>query len=111
MNVAIYARVSTHDKDQNPETQLRPLRQHLAGLKGVSVLGEFIDTAGAEDLRASAWGAHSARDRSPSTRRGQGWSAPSTPGTSTALRRRGSSECANRYSSMHWRRSQNGGSQ
>src|ERR1700737_4416877 len=51
MNVAIYARVSTHDKDQNPETQLRPLRQHLAGLKGVSVLGEFIDKAGADDLR------------------------------------------------------------
>jgi hypothetical protein len=51
MNVAIYARVSTHDKDQNPETQLRPLRQHLAGLKGISVLGEFIDKAGADDLR------------------------------------------------------------
>jgi len=51
MNVAIYARVSTHDKDQNPETQLRPLRQHLAGLKGVAVLGEFIDKAGADDLR------------------------------------------------------------
>jgi len=51
MNVAVYARVSTHDKDQNPETQLRPLRQHLAGLKGVSVLGEFIDKAGADDLR------------------------------------------------------------
>ena len=31
MNIAISARVSTHDKDQNPETQLRPLRQHLAG--------------------------------------------------------------------------------
>src|SRR6266446_4004613 len=51
MNVAIYARVSTHDTDQNPEAQLRPLRQHLAGLKGVSVLGEFIDKAGADDLR------------------------------------------------------------
>ena len=51
MKVAIYARVSTHDKDQNPETQLRPLREHLAGLKGVSVLGEFIDKAGADDLR------------------------------------------------------------
>src|SRR5229473_215399 len=51
MNVAIYARVSTHDKDQNPETQLRPLRQHLAGLKDVSVVGEFIDKAGADDLR------------------------------------------------------------
>ena len=51
MNVAIYARVSTHDKDQNPETQLRPLREHLTGLEGVSVLGEFIDKAGADDLR------------------------------------------------------------
>ena len=51
MNVAIYARVSTHDKDQNPETQLRPLRQHVAGLKGVSVLGEFTDKAAADDLR------------------------------------------------------------
>ncbi len=51
MKVAIYARVSTHDKDQNPETQLRPLRQHLAGLKDVAVVGEFIDKAGADDLR------------------------------------------------------------
>lgn len=51
MNVALYARVSTHDKDQNPETQLRPLRQHLAGLQGVSGLGEFIGKAGADDLR------------------------------------------------------------
>ena len=47
MKVAIYARVSTPDKNQNPETQLRPLRQHLAGLKDVSVVGEFIDKAGA----------------------------------------------------------------
>ena len=49
MNVASYARVSTHDKDQNPETQLRPLRHHLAGLKDVSVVGELIDKAGADD--------------------------------------------------------------
>jgi DNA invertase Pin-like site-specific DNA recombinase len=27
------------------------LRQHLAGLKDVSVVGEFIDKAGADDLR------------------------------------------------------------
>jgi DNA invertase Pin-like site-specific DNA recombinase len=57
MNVAIYARVSTHDKDQNPETQLRPLRQHLAGLRGVSVLGEFIDKAGGMTCGAGASGA------------------------------------------------------
>jgi DNA invertase Pin-like site-specific DNA recombinase len=36
MNVAIYARVSTHDKDQNPETQLRPLWQQLARLMLIS---------------------------------------------------------------------------
>ena len=57
MNVAIYARVSTHDKDQKPETQLRPLRQHLAGLKGVSILGEFIDKAGATTCGDGASGA------------------------------------------------------
>jgi DNA invertase Pin-like site-specific DNA recombinase len=201
MNVAIYARVSTHDKDQNPETQLRPLRQHVAGLKGVSVLGEFIDKAGADDLRGRrewrrlldlalsgkadlivvwkldrafrsvvdgantlqslrsggcgirslqelwidtttpigeamyhitiAWaqlekrqltervkaGMERARAEGKSLGRPQRsrpviehplWSrsAPSAPGTSTALRRHGSSECASRCSSMHWRRSQ-----
>ena len=29
MRVAIYARVSTSDKDQNPETQLLPLREFV----------------------------------------------------------------------------------
>src|SRR5437762_13715649 len=38
---------------------------------------------------------------------GQRWSAPSAPGTSTALRRHGSSGCASRCSS-HWRHSQMG---
>ena len=28
MRAALYARVSTVDKDQNPETQLRILREH-----------------------------------------------------------------------------------
>jgi DNA invertase Pin-like site-specific DNA recombinase len=51
MKVAIYARVSTDDKDQNPRRSFDPLRQHLAGLKDVSVVGEFIDKAGADDLR------------------------------------------------------------
>ncbi len=46
--VAIYARVSTRDKDQNPETQLRPLREHMAGHH---LVGEFVDRAGADDLR------------------------------------------------------------
>lgn len=51
MRVAVYARVSTNDKEQNPETQLRPLREHVAGLDGITTLGEFVDTASADDLR------------------------------------------------------------
>jgi len=51
MRIAVYARVSTRDKEQNPETQLRPLREHLAGLKGITALGEFVDKASADDLR------------------------------------------------------------
>ncbi|MDA8332275.1 MAG: recombinase family protein [Candidatus Dormibacteraeota bacterium] len=51
MRAAIYARVSTRDRDQNPETQLRPLREHVGGLDDVLVVGEFVDHAGADDLR------------------------------------------------------------
>jgi DNA invertase Pin-like site-specific DNA recombinase len=51
MNVALYARVSTRDKDQNPETQLRPLREHISHLDDVTIVGEFVDKAGADDLR------------------------------------------------------------
>jgi DNA invertase Pin-like site-specific DNA recombinase len=50
LKVALYARVSTSDKEQNPETQLRPLRGHVRGLDAV-VVGEFIDHASADDLR------------------------------------------------------------
>ena len=50
MKVAIYARVSTNDKDQNVETQLRPLRKDVAGLDAI-IVSEFVDRAGADDLR------------------------------------------------------------
>jgi len=40
--VALYARVSTKDKDQNPETQLRQLRKYCKD-KGWPVQGEFVD--------------------------------------------------------------------
>ena len=50
VRIAIYARVSTIDKDQNPETQLPPLRHHVGGLDG-ELLGEFVDHASADDLR------------------------------------------------------------
>lgn len=51
MRVAIYARVSTADKDQNPETQLRPLREHLAALPEAVDAGAFVDHASADNLR------------------------------------------------------------
>ena len=55
MRVAIYARVSTQDKDQNPETQLEPLRE-FARVQGASVVGEYVDHAPATDLRGRrAW--------------------------------------------------------
>lgn len=42
--VAIYARVSTLEKGQDPETQLLQLRE-FAGRRGFEVTGEFVDYA------------------------------------------------------------------
>jgi len=42
--VAIYARVSTSEGKQDPETQLRQLRQYAAARK-FNVIGEYIDHA------------------------------------------------------------------
>lgn len=50
MRCGIYARVSTSDKDQNPGTQLQPLREFVQA-QGWSVAGEFVDQASATDLR------------------------------------------------------------
>lgn len=53
--VALYARVSTADKDQRPETQLLALRE-FARAQGWPVAGEFVDHASATDFRArTAW--------------------------------------------------------
>lgn len=49
MRVALYARVSTSDRDQNPETQLLPLRD-FAQAQGWNVAGEYVDYAPARDL-------------------------------------------------------------
>ena len=55
MRAALYARVSTLDGDQNPETQLRILREH-AEARGWTVSGEYVDSASAADLRGrTAW--------------------------------------------------------
>jgi DNA invertase Pin-like site-specific DNA recombinase len=53
--VGIYARVSTSDKDQNPETQLLPLREFVRA-QGWNVVSEFTDHASATDLKGrTAW--------------------------------------------------------
>ncbi len=49
MKVALYARVSTNDKSQNPETQLMPMRDSCAAL-GWEVVREYVDKAPANDL-------------------------------------------------------------
>ncbi len=55
VNAAIYARVSTRDKDQDPETQLLPLRE-FARAHGLNVVGEFVDIASATDMtRRAGW--------------------------------------------------------
>ena len=48
MNVAIYARVSTADKDQNPETQLLALREFVQA-QGWPTVREYVDQASATD--------------------------------------------------------------
>lgn len=56
MRVALYARVSTRDKDQNPETQLYALRQY-AERREWEISREYMDTASAVDMRARIdWG-------------------------------------------------------
>jgi DNA invertase Pin-like site-specific DNA recombinase len=55
MRVGLYARVSTTDKDQEPQTQLLPLRESAEAQRW-SVAGEFVDHASANDLRGrAAW--------------------------------------------------------
>jgi len=55
MRIALYARVSTRDKDQNPETQLRPLRDYAAA-RPDDIVAEYVDMASATDLtHRAAW--------------------------------------------------------
>jgi DNA invertase Pin-like site-specific DNA recombinase len=49
LKVAIYGRVSTSDKDQDPETQLMPLREFVSA-QGWQVHQEYVDFAPATDL-------------------------------------------------------------
>lgn len=55
MRVALYARVSTSDKHQDPETQLVPLREYVSA-RGWECAGEFVDRVPAGGLaRRMAW--------------------------------------------------------
>ena len=48
MRVAVYARVSTSGKDQNPETQLMPMRDFCAA-QCWEIFAEYVDYASAND--------------------------------------------------------------
>lgn len=53
--VGIYARISTSDKEQDPTTQLLPLREFVNN-QGWQIFGEFIDRVPATDLaHRTAW--------------------------------------------------------
>ncbi len=57
MRVGIYARVSTSDKGQDPETQLQPLREFVRA-QGWEHAGEFVEHVSAGDLKGRArWAA------------------------------------------------------
>ncbi len=49
MKVALYARVSTPDKDQDPETQLIPLKEFVQA-QGWESYGQYVDVVSAADL-------------------------------------------------------------
>ena len=56
MRVALYARVSTTDKSQDPTNQLVPLRAWVAARPGWSITHEYVDCASALDLaHRTAW--------------------------------------------------------
>ena len=52
---ALYARVSTLDRHQDPETQLRQLREH-AQHRGFAIADEFIDYASGRDNARAEYG-------------------------------------------------------
>ena len=56
LRVALYARVSTKDKDQNPDTQLYRLRDFVGVHPDWAIRQEYIDRASASDLgHRTAW--------------------------------------------------------
>ena len=55
MRIVLYARVSTKDREQTPDTQLYFLRDYCAQ-RGWVIVAEYVDQASANDLRGrTAW--------------------------------------------------------
>jgi len=55
MKVSLYARVSTSDKDQDPMTQLLPMREFVIA-QSWEMFNEYVDHAPATDLvHRTAW--------------------------------------------------------
>ena len=55
IRVGLYARVSTSDRDQDPETQLVALRDYCR-MQGWEVVSEYVDQASARDIaHRTAW--------------------------------------------------------
>ena len=55
MRAALAARVSTRDKNQDPELQLVPMRE-FAAARGWTLAGEYVDFARASDfVRRTEW--------------------------------------------------------
>jgi DNA invertase Pin-like site-specific DNA recombinase len=50
MKVALYARVSTRDREQNPDTQLLPVREYVASQEGWTIFNEYVDYVSATDI-------------------------------------------------------------
>jgi len=56
MRVALYARVSTRDGDQNPDIQLEAMRKYCSSMDGWTIVREYVDEASAVDfIRRKAW--------------------------------------------------------
>lgn len=54
MKVVLYARVSTDDKGQTPETQMDIIRR-IAQERGYEIVGEYIDYASGKDANRPKW--------------------------------------------------------
>ena len=54
--IVMYGRISTSDKDQNVETQMMPLRDHVAHLHPGEAVREYVDQSPANDFaHRTAW--------------------------------------------------------